>query len=173
MASQPQASASLACILNGKSARLKEALAPKAGISAEFGIEPQVLVTRGGDNVSAMAASALAEGHKLIVAGGGDGTVNAVAGNLVDTAIALGVLPMGTLNHFAKDLGIPLHLDAAVRNLFTGELIEVDVGDVNGRVFVNNSGVGFYPHFVRQREEQEKHGHIKWVAFILALGAIL
>src|SRR3974390_2452896 len=109
MASQPQPSASLACILNGKSARLKEALAHIAGISAEFGIEPQVLVTRRGDNVSAMAAGALAEGHKLIVAGGGDGTVNAVAGNLVGTAIALGVLPMGTLNHFAKDLGIPLH----------------------------------------------------------------
>ena len=62
---------------------------------------------------------------------------------------------------------------AAVRNLFTGQVTKVDVGEVNGRVFVNNSGVGFYPHFVRQREEQEKHGHVKRVAFMLALRAII
>ena len=80
---------------------------------------------------------------------------------------------MGTLNHFAKDAGIPLNLEAAVRNLFTGQVTKVDVGEVNGRVFVNNSGVGFYPHFVRQREEQEKHGHIKRVAFMLALRATI
>jgi diacylglycerol kinase family enzyme len=49
----------------------------------------------------------------------------------------------------------------------------VDVGEVNGRLFVNNSGVGFYPHFVRQREEQEKHGHVKRVAFMLALRAMV
>jgi diacylglycerol kinase family enzyme len=173
MESQPQASTSPACILNGKSAHLKAALAHIARISTEFGVEPRVLVTRRGDDVSAMAAGALAEGHKPIVAGGGDGTVNAVAGNLVGTGIALGVLPMGTLNHFAKDLGIPLYLEAAVRNLFTGQLIEVDVGEVNGRVFFNNSGVGFYPHFVRQREEQERLGHVKRVAFILALRALV
>jgi len=127
MASEPQASASPACILNGKSVHLKAGLAHIARTSAEFGIERRVLVTRRGDDVSAMAAGALAEGHKPIVAGGGDGTVNAVAGNLVGTGIALGVLPMGTLNHFAKDVGIPLHVEAAVRNLFTGQLIEADV----------------------------------------------
>jgi len=60
-----------------------------------------------------------------------------------------------------------------VRNLFTGQVTRVDVGEVNGRVFVNNSGVGFYPHFVRQREEQEKHGHVKRVAFMLALRAMV
>jgi diacylglycerol kinase family enzyme len=173
MASQSQASASPACILNGKSAHLKAVLAHITRISAEFGVEPRVLITRRGDNVSAMTAGALAEGHKLIVAGGGDGTVNAVAGKLAGTGIALGVLPMGTLNHFAKDLGIPLRLEAAVRNLFTGQLIEVDVGEVNGRVFVNNSGVGLYPHFVRQREEQERLGHVKRVAFILALRTLV
>ena len=107
------------------------------------------------------------------MAGGGDGTVSAVAGKLAGTSIKLGVLPMGTLNHFAKDAGIPLNLEAAVRNLFTGQAIKVDVGEVNGRVFLNNSGVGFYPHFVPQREEQERHGHIKRVAFMLALRAIV
>ena len=71
-----------------------------------------------------------------------------MAGKLVGTDTALGVLPMGTLNHFAKDVGIPRNLEAAVRNIFTGHVVNVDVGEVNGRVFVNNSGIGFYPHFV-------------------------
>jgi diacylglycerol kinase family enzyme len=172
MASQPQASLNPACILNGKSVHLKAALAHMARISAEFGLKPRISVTNRGDDVSAMAAGILAEGHQPIVAGGGDGTVNAVAGKLVGTATALGVLPMGTLNHFAKDVGIPLNLEAAIRNLFTGRLIKVDVGEVNGRVFVNNSGLGFYPHFVRQREEQERLGHVKRVAFMLALRAL-
>ena len=99
--------------------------------------------------------------------------MNGVAGKLAGTDTALGVLPMGTLNHFAKDVGIPLNLAAAVRSLFTGQVTKVDVGEVNGRVFVNNSGVGFYPHFVRQREEQERHGHIKRVAFMLALRSVV
>ncbi len=172
MASDTQASLGPVCILNGKSAHLEAALAHIAHISAEFGVEPTVLVTKRGDDISAMAAAASAEGHQPIVAGGGDGTVNAVAAKLVGTGIALGVLPMGTLNHFAKDVGIPLQLEAAVRNLFTGQLIKVDVGEVNGRVFVNNSGVGFYPHFVRQREEQERLGHVKRVAFLLAMRAL-
>jgi diacylglycerol kinase family enzyme len=96
-----------------------------------------------------------------------------VAGALVGTDTALGVLPIGTLNHFAKDVGIPLDLDAAIRNVFTRQIAIVDVGEVNGRVFVNNSGIGLYPHIVRQREEQQRHGHVKWVAFVLAVGSVL
>jgi diacylglycerol kinase family enzyme len=173
MASQPQANLTPAFILNGKSVHLQAALAHIARVSAEFAVEPQVVVTKRGDDVSSLAAHARAESHQPIVAGGGDGTVNAVAGSLAGTDGVLGVLPMGTLNHFAKDAGIPLDLEAAVRNLFTGQVTKVDVGEVNGRIFVNNSGVGFYPHFVRQREEQERRGHVKRVAFVLALRALV
>ncbi len=115
----------------------------------------------------------LSENHEPIVAGGGDGTVNAVAGRLAGIDVALGVLPMGTLNHFARDAGVPGNLEAAVRNLFTGRVKNVDVGEVNARVFVNNSGIGFYPHFVRQREELERRGHPKRIAFVLALQAVV
>ena len=128
-------------------------------------MQVQVVVTKRGDDISALVARALGEHRHPIVAGGGDGTVNAVAGKLAGTDTPLGVLPMGTLNHFARDAGIPLNLQAAVTKM--------DVGEVNGRVFVNNSGVGFYPHFVRQREEQERHGHIKRLAFMLALRAMI
>ena len=142
-------------------------------MSREFGVETQVIVTKPGDDIASLAARALSERRYPIVAGGGDGTVNGVAGKLAGTETQLGVLPMGTLNHFAKDVGIPLNLDAAVRNLFTGQIAKIDVGEVNGRVFVNNSSVGFYPHFVRQREEQEQRGHIKRVAFMLALKSVI
>ena len=170
---KPPAILSPTCILNGHSVHVEEAKAHIARIAAEVGAEVQVVVTKRGDDISASVGRALDERRHPIVAGGGDGTVNAVAGKLVDTDTPLGVLPMGTLNHFAKDAGVPLNLQDAVRNLFTGQIAKVDVGEVNGRVFVNNSGVGFYPHFVRQREEQEKHGHKKRVAFMLALRAVI
>ncbi len=144
-----------------------------ARIEGEFGVKAQVIVTQRGDDISALAARALSENHEPIVAGGGDGTVNAVAGRLAGIDVALGVLPMGTLNHFARDAGVPGNLEAAVRNLFTGRVKNVDVGEVNGRVFVNNSGIGFYPHFVRQREELERRGHPKRIAFVLALKAVV
>ena len=173
MALPPAAISNPTCILNGHSVHVEEAKAHIARISEEVGAQVQVVVTKRGDDISALAARAVSERRHPVVAGGGDGTVNAVAGKLAGTDTPLGVLPMGTLNHFARDVGVPLNLPAAVRNLFTGQVTKVDVGEVNGRVFVNNSGVGFYPHFVRQREEQEKHGHVKRVAFMLALRALV
>jgi diacylglycerol kinase family enzyme len=173
MASQPQTFVRPTCILNGKSVHLRPALAQIGRISRELGVDAQIVVTERGDDIASMAARALTERHQPIVAGGGDGTVNAVAGKLAGADTALGVLPMGTLNHFAKDAGIPLNIEAAVRTLFTGQVIKFDVGEVNGRVFVNNSGIGFYPHFVRQREEQERLGHVKKAAFLLAVRALV
>ncbi|HLJ22429.1 MAG TPA: diacylglycerol kinase family protein [Stellaceae bacterium] len=171
--SPPPGSLRPTCILNGKSVHVREARAHVERVSGELGIETQLVVTKRGDDISSLAARALSDRRHPIVAGGGDGTVNSVAAKLAGTDTALGVLPMGTLNHFAKDLGIPLDLEAAVRNFFTGQIVKVDVGEVNGRVFVNNSGVGFYPHFVRQREAQERRGYAKPVAFLLALTSVL
>ena len=174
MASHPlEKSVGPTWILNGASIHVEAARAHIARISGEFGVQARIVVTRSGDELSPLAARAVGENRQPVVAGGGDGTVNAVAGALVGTDTALGVLPMGTLNHFAKDVGVPLGLEAAVRNVFTGQVTKVDVGEVNGRVFVNNSGIGLYPHIVRQREEQQRHGHAKWVAFVLAVGSVL
>ncbi len=161
-----------AWILNGASVHVEAAQANIARISGEIGVPAHIVVAHG-DELSPSAARAVGEKCQTVVAGGGDGTINAVAGALVGTNAALGVLPIGTLNHFAKDLGIPLGLEAAVRNVFTGQVTKVDVGEVNGRVFVNNSGVGIYPHIVREREEEQRHGHVKWVAFVLAVGSVL
>jgi diacylglycerol kinase family enzyme len=173
MAPRPQTALRPTCILNGKSVHLQAAMRHIPRISAEFGAETQVVVTKRGDDISSLAAHALAEQRQPVVAGGGDGTVNAIAGELAGINAILGVLPMGTLNHFAKDVGIPLNLEAAIYNLFTGKIRKVDVGEVNGRVFVNNSGIGFYPHFVRQREQLERLGHVKRVAALLAMQALV
>src|ERR1051325_6523000 len=132
------------------------------------GIQADISVARSGTELAALAQSAAAEDYDLIVAGGGDGTINTVASAIVDTDKTLGVLPLGTLNHFARDLKIPLDLEAAVQNLIEGHAIKIDVGEVNGRIFLNNSSLGLYPIIVREREKQQRLGSGKWPAFVWA-----
>lgn len=114
-------------------------------------------------------AAAIALQPDAILVGGGDGTISAAAARLVATEIALGVLPLGTLNHFARDLGTPTDWRAAVAALARGRVARVDVGEVNGRVFVNNCSIGSYAEAVRRRERLRlQHGHGKWRAMLLA-----
>ena len=116
------------------------------------------------------AREAAGSGADVIVAAGGDGTIGMVAAVLAGGRTTLGVLPLGTLNHFAKDLGIPLELDEAARTLAAGRVREVDVGEVNGLVFVNNSSIGLYPRMVEEREEKRARGGLaKWPAMALAV----
>jgi len=119
-----------------------------------------------GDPVES-AREALRAGCDVIVACGGDGTVNAVAGVVAGTSALLAVLPTGTLNHFAKDLGI-FSIAEAEKVLLAGEVREIDAGQVNGRIFVNNSGIGLYPVMVREREKVRRTGIPKWTAFAFA-----
>ena len=141
---------------------------------ASCGVAARVSVARDGVGVTELARRALSDGARTIVAGGGDGTIGSVAGALAGTDRPLGVLPMGTLNHFAKDLRIPLALEDAARNVCEGREVRVDVGEVNGQVFVNNSSLGLYPRIVRRREKlQEREGSGKWSAFVRASLAVL
>ena len=114
--------------------------------------------------IAADSARAQKDPNAVIVAGGGDGTVSAVASTLAGTGAALGVLPLGTLNHFAKDLGMPLDIDAAARVIAAGQTTCVDVGEVNGRCFVNNSSIGIYARLVSERQAQQRGGRTKWIA---------
>ncbi|MBC7930538.1 MAG: diacylglycerol kinase family lipid kinase [Rubrivivax sp.] len=136
---------------------------------ANCGVDARVAVAHDGTEIIRLVRRALSNGARAVVAGGGDGTVSAVASQLVGTRLALGVLPLGTLNHFAKDLGVPLKLEDAARNVCEGREVRVDVGEVNGQVFINNSGLGLYPRIVRRREKlQERSGSGKWSAFVKA-----
>lgn len=164
----------LTCILNDKagSNNAAEARALITKVATERGWEAHFPHCSGATNLNQLAVEARTVGG-LVVAGGGDGTLSAVAAALVDTDTALGVLPMGTLNHFAKDLGIPLKLEDAVQTLFTGKIVRVDVGDVNGRIFLNNSSIGFYPRIVQAREREQRRGRSKWVAFAQAAATVV
>lgn len=133
------------------------------------GSEVQVVECEPGQSLCAHVEKAVARGSSVIVAAGGDGTVGAVASVLAGTDVVLGVLPLGTLNHFAKDVGIPLALDEAVATVLTGRAVCIDVGEVNGRTFVNNSSIGLYPTMVKNREAHQRLGRRKWSAFWRAL----
>jgi diacylglycerol kinase family enzyme len=130
-----------------------------------------VLLQKGRDPAeTARAASARAE---IVVAAGGDGTVSRVAAGLIGTSAVLGVLPIGTLNHFAKDLHIPLDIDTAVATIVARHVGHVDIGQVNDHLFVNNSSIGIYPSIVDVREELRRRGHRKWPAIALATLRVL
>lgn len=133
-----------------------------ADIFESSGIDADIQLARSGSDIVEMAKKAARGDYQTIVAGGGDGTVSAVASELVGTEKTLGVLPFGTLNHFAKDLNIPLDLEAAARVIIEGQSAQVDVGEVNGQVFINNSSLGIYPDVVRRREQRQKLGYGKW-----------
>jgi diacylglycerol kinase family enzyme len=115
-------------------------------------------------------SNARAASPSILVVGGGDGTVGAAASALAGTDILLGILPLGTLNHFAKDLNIPTDLDAAMDIIAAARARAVDVGEVNGRVFLNNSSIGVYPFLVVERTaEQRRRGVGKLIASIPAI----
>jgi diacylglycerol kinase family enzyme len=115
----------------------------------------------------------LHEGARIVVAAGGDGTISAVASALAGTGTTLGVLPMGTLNHFAKDIGMAMDLDAAARAIVRGRTREVDVGVLNDRCFVNNASIGVYARLLAERENRQRDGSGKWIAHAMAAARVM
>lgn len=138
------------------------------------GVEARVRLVRGGGQLAAAARRAAEGGAGRVVAGGGDGTINAVASALLGTGKSLGVLPVGTFNYFAKSLGIPTDLEGAIRTAAAGRAAEVDVGEVNGRLFINNASIGLYPSVIRQREQEYRRwGRRQFVAYAAVARALL
>src|SRR3954454_7416050 len=169
-AALPSQAEEVTCILNGTTGS-KRAIKTKEQLAELFfghGAKARVLLARDGRELTALACRAVEDRCGMVVAAGGDGTMNAVAGALVGTETPMGVLPLGTLNHFAKDLKIPLELEGAVATIMTGRIAHIDIGEVNGHVFLNNSSIGIYPWIVREREMEQRKGYRKWVAFARA-----
>lgn len=136
----------------------------------ENGVEANVRLAKNGGEIDEFAGRAASGNAEIIVAGGGDGTISAVAAHVIKAKKTLGILPLGTLNNFSKDLQIPQDLAEAVRIIAEGKTKEIDVAEVNGRIFVNNSSIGLYPRLVRKRVRQQRLGRGKWwAAFWAAL----
>jgi YegS/Rv2252/BmrU family lipid kinase len=132
-----------------------------------------ISLARNGEEVVELARRAAQSVSSIVVAGGGDGTINAVASAIIGTNKTLGVLPLGTLNHFARDLHIPLDPEEAVRTVLAGHTTQVDVAEVNDRIFLNNSSLGLYPRLVHERKKKQSLGSRKWTAFFWAAVAVL
>jgi diacylglycerol kinase family enzyme len=97
-----------------------------------------------------------------------------VASALVGSNVALGVLPLGTRNHFARSLGMPLAIEEACAALARSTVRTIDAGEVNGHVFVNNASVGLYPRVVGQREQlQRRRFDNRWLAMFVAILSVM
>lgn len=155
----------IALVLNkgsgtGTAAELGERLAI---VFRAAGREVRITVAETGEEIAAAVQAALAANPAVVVAGGGDGTVSAVAAGLVGHDIPLGVLALGTLNHLAKDLGIPIDPEEAANVILGGHTTAIDLGEVNGRIFLNNASLGLYPQIVRVRQRHPATGVRKWI----------
>lgn len=122
-----------------------------------------------GSEIQKQIESLIPKGFDVIAVAGGDGTLSSGASAMAGTDIPMGIIPLGTLNHFAKDLGIPLEIENSVKLIATGKPGKVDIGEVNGNIFINNSSVGLYPRAVKFRDKHiERLGAGKWMAMIMA-----
>jgi diacylglycerol kinase family enzyme len=140
---------------------------------AAVGIEPKIWQADSGARLRQAATQALAQGYSIVAAAGGDGTVSLTADVLAGSETSLGLLPAGTLNHFAKDLNIDLDIKDAAKTIAEDHAVAVDIGKVNDRFFINNASIGVYPQILRHRERIRKKGMSKWTAFIQALFTVL
>jgi len=148
-----------------------EAALGRAGLTAH------VALARDGEQVEAAVRGALASGATLVVGGGGDGTLNQVASALASdrrgAQARFGVLPLGTLNHFAKDLGIPVDVGEAAGVVLGGHSRCVDVARVNDRYFINNSSIGLYPAVLTRRESTYRRFGRSQLAAYLSVALVL
>ena len=148
----------------GSGAGTAEALGERLAIRFRAaGREVQITTAGNGEEIAAAVEAALAANAAVVVAGGGDGTVSAVAAALVGHDTPLGVLALGTLNHLARDLRIPLDPEAAADVVLAGHTTSIDLGEVNGRTFLNNASLGLYPQIVRIRQRHPATGFRKWI----------
>ncbi len=93
----------------------------------------------------------------VVVAAGGDGTLNAVAAKLKGTHIPMGILPLGTFNYVARLLNIPLDLIEAAQVIATGTTRAVHVAQINQHIYLNNASLGLYPLFIQKRERYNQY----------------
>ncbi len=124
------------------------------------GLEAEVRMASGGQ-IAEMAhnfvtTKSTGDKQRTLVVGGGDGTLGSAASAVVGTDVVLGVLPLGTLNHFARDLGLSNDLGAAMDTIAADHVEQIDVAEVNGQVFLNNSSIGIYPFLVAERTAEQK-----------------
>lgn len=131
-----------------------------------------VLVSR--RELHQQARRTVAEASGALVVAGGDGTINAVASACVEAKRPLGIVPAGTFNYVARNLGLPTEVPSAVLVIVNGQVRPVDIGEVNGRIFLNNAGFGLYATMLERRErDKRRFGRNRLVAFLSGMLCLL
>jgi diacylglycerol kinase family enzyme len=137
----------------------------------------ELLLVRKGSEIASTARNAVEKAQRnggIVVAAGGDGTINAVAAAVLGSGCTFGVVPLGTFNYFSRTHGIPLETRAAAQLLLGGEPQAVQVGLVNDRVFLVNASLGLYPKLLEEREAYKRqYGRRRWVAAWAAMATLL
>jgi len=148
-------STSAVAILNYHSGRqdTRKTVRDLKSLAEKIGVHCDIVVAKTPRHVSEAAWRLARSEHSTVIAGGGDGTINAVASALIGTGKRLGILPLGTFNYFARELGLPTDLECAFRACFDGGTRLATVGEVNGRMFLNNASIGLYPLILSTREQ--------------------
>ena len=166
----PRARPILVCLnrLSGGKTRDDKDVRAITDALASAGIKAEIELCGGGAIAKRTKAAAAAKA-KLVIVAGGDGSVSAAADVLAGTSTALGILPLGTRNHFARDLGIPADLKEAAEMIASGKPTRIDIATLNDRTFVNNSAIGLYPLMVIDRDSQrDRLGRSKRLALAVA-----
>lgn len=154
-----------AVLINAKAGTVRERGADVLGAEIRTAFEDSghdvtVDACEPADMDDAIEAAAARTGIDVIVAGGGDGTLSAAAAKLAGTDVALGCLPLGTMNLYCRAIGIPMDLDAAISGLAGGRIESADMGEVNGRPFLHHVSIGVQPAIVETRNKEEYSGKL-------------
>ena len=134
----------------------------------------KVHATAAAGDARALARDAVKRGYRVVVAAGGDGTINSVAQATLGSGCFFGVVPLGTFNYFSRAHGIPSDVQASCQILLHARAFEVQVGLVNDRVFLVNASIGLYPELLEEREQAKQDlGRSRWVALGAAFATLL
>jgi diacylglycerol kinase (ATP) len=133
-----------------------------------YSLEPEVWYTTKEDSGGTLAKKAAAEGVDIVVAAGGDGTIHAVATGLIGTKSVLGIIPMGTMNNLARSLSIPTTLEAACAIIARGETKQIDIGTMNGHVFLEAAGIGLIAALFPAAEDIKRYGWLSTIRGLIA-----
>ena len=131
-------------------------------------------VLAGRHDLRSRTQQTVAQAPGAIVVAGGDGTVNTVAAACVEAKRPLGLVPAGTFNYVSRNLGVPTEVSQAVSVIVNGWVRQVDIGEINGRIFLNNAGIGLYAQMLERREQDKRRfGRRRMVAFFSGMRCLL
>jgi len=139
----------------------------------KYGISADVVATQSAGHATEIAQDAVRGAYDLVIAVGGDGTINEVINGLVGSDVTLGVIPLGTANVFGIEMKLPIEIEAACQVIASGKIIKIDLGKSNDRYFACMAGIGYDAHVLREADSELKKIYGALAYLIVGLSHIL